>query len=270
MDVTIGIDIGGSNTKLVAVDTHGKLLKSALVDVTCRNLDEQVTALTENEYTIGSIAITGVGAYMVVGDILGITPYRSHEFTAIGLGGLTVSRLNEAIIVSIGTGTAYIHAKTGEYRHIIGTGLGGGTLLGLSGKLLGTQDFFEIEALAKTGDLGKVDLTIGETTQGTLPSLDPNLTASNLASIKTNAAASDLALGVINMVLQAVGTMSILAAKSVGINNIVLTGALSGAWFAAPVYQLFQSVYGYNFTIPENSIYSTAIGAALDCMENKA
>lgn len=269
MDVIIGIDIGGTNIKIAAIDRDGQLLKGRMLDASCDNLDGEVLEMAENGgFNVGAIAITGVGSYRVTGDIMGITPFKSHEFTAIGLGGLTASGLDEAIVVSMGTGTAFIHAKNGDYRHIIGTGVGGGTLLGLCGKLVGTSDYREIETLVKDGDLGKVDLTVGEITKDTLPSLDPGLTASNLASIKPDAGASDLALGVLTMVLHTVGTMSILAAKSAGIRDIVLTGAVSGAEIAPEVYELFCRTYGYSFCIPASAVYSTAAGAALDCLEH--
>lgn len=270
MDVIIGIDIGGTNTKIASVDSDGQLLSGCMLDASCTDLEGEVSKMAESGgFNVHSIAITGVGSYRVEKDIIGITPFRSHEFTAIGLGGLTAAGLDEAIIVSMGTGTAFIHAKNGEYRHIIGAGVGGGTLLGLCEKLVGTGDYGEIEALAAGGDLSKIDLTMGEITQGTLPSLDPNLTASNFAGVKPDAGASDLALGVITLVLHTVGTMSILAAKSAGIRDIVLTGAVSASVIAPEVYELFSHIYGYNFQIPSNAVYSTAIGAALDCMKHK-
>ena len=58
--------------------------------------------------------------------------YRKvDEFHAIGKGGLFLTGLTRAIIVSMGTGTAFIIADQNGEKHIGGTGIGGGTLLGL-------------------------------------------------------------------------------------------------------------------------------------------
>lgn len=267
MEVTIGIDVGGSNTKIAAVNSEGKLISYRVIDAALKDIEEQVCGLVRlGGYSVDNIAITGVGSYRINDDFLGKNPYKSHEFTAIGLGGLTASGLNEAIVVSMGTGTAFIHSKGDEHQHIIGTGVGGGTLLGLCRTMAGTGDIHKIEELVKDGNLGKVDLTMGEITQSTLPSLDPNLTASNLAGIKADAVEADIALGAMNLVLEVIGTMSILAAMTAGTNDIVLTGFVSGVSRARETYNLFSRTYGYNFIIPENAVCSTAIGAALDCM----
>lgn len=271
MEVTIGIDIGGSNTKIAAVDSEGRLISYRIIDAAREDIEKQVSDLIHSiGCGVDKIAITGVGSYRIGGVFLGKIPHKANEFTAIGLGGLTASGLSEAIVVSMGTGTAFIHSKGNEHRHIIGTGAGGGTLLGLCRLVAGTGDIHEIEELVRNGDLSKVDLTIGEIAKGTLPSLDPNLTASNLAGIKADAAKEDLALGAVNLVLQVVGTMSILAAMSAGIKDIVLTGSVSGVSRAGEIYDMFSRIYGYNFIIPENAACSTAIGAALDCMRQSA
>ena len=43
------------------------------------------------------------------------------EFKAIGLGGLTASNKQNAIIASIGTGTAFIKANNNEIKHLGGS-----------------------------------------------------------------------------------------------------------------------------------------------------
>lgn len=265
MSITVGIDIGGSNIKIAALDRSGALVAASLLDAASLNLEPELERL-QNIYRleIQSIALTGVGAYRAADRLLGLSPVPIHEFTAIGLGGLTVSGLSEALVVSMGTGTAFLHAKSGSYRHILGSGIGGGTLTGLCRLLLGTDKIEEIEALCKKGDAGRVDLTMGEITQGTLPSLASELTASNFASIKPDASETDTAMGVMNLVLQGVGTMSILAAQVAGVRDIILTGAMAGAGPAKKTYALFEKTYGYQFHIPKNAVYATAIGAALD------
>ena len=64
------------------------------------------------------------------GDIYGIPTEQVEEFTAVGVGGLALSGVEKAVVVSMGTGTAFVWAQRGgEVRHLCGSGVGGGTLL---------------------------------------------------------------------------------------------------------------------------------------------
>jgi hypothetical protein len=63
----------------------------------------------------------------------------------------------------MGTGTALVHAKRGgEMRYLGGTGVGGGTIMGLSRLLLQAESIEHIADYAETGDLSKIDLRIGD------------------------------------------------------------------------------------------------------------
>jgi type II pantothenate kinase len=56
--------------------------------------------------------MTGVGASFVKRDLYGLNCARVPEFDSIGRGGLYLSGLGEAIVVSMGRGTAIVHAKS--------------------------------------------------------------------------------------------------------------------------------------------------------------
>jgi len=265
MDIILGIDVGGSNTKVVALDKSAALQFSFLIDNNYGDIKaEIVRRIREKDCRILKIALTGIGSHKIGDKLLGVPTVAVDEFTAIGLGGLQLSGLDEAVVASMGTGTAFVHAKGDRFEHIIGTGVGGGTLLGLCGKLIGANDIKSIESLSKGGNLSRVDLTIGEISGET--SLPSNLTASNFAGVKPDACDSDFVLGTMNLVLQVVGTMSILSCMSVGTRNIVLTGAMTRASLAESAYKLFSETYGYNFVIPPHATFATAVGAALKVM----
>lgn len=61
---------------------------------------------------------------------------KMEEFQAIGYGGLKLSGLTDALVVSMGTGTAYVRAGKDGMKHIGGSGVGGGTLMGLASRLV--------------------------------------------------------------------------------------------------------------------------------------
>ena len=73
----------------------------------------------------------------------------------------------------------------------------------------------------------------------------------------------DIALGIINMIFETIGMMGIFAARSEGVENIVLTGNLSRLTQANEIFMSLKELFGVNFIIPENSQFATAIGAAL-------
>mgnify|MGYP000822354571 CR=1 FL=1 len=136
MGVILGIDIGGSSTKIVGLHENG-----TVIDMLRVKAEDPLTSLygalgnflathSLKLTDIGHIALTGVGASYVDGDIYGVRTIKVEEFPSVGVGGLALSRKERAVVVSMGTGTSLLWAeKGGEIRHIIGSGIGGGTLL---------------------------------------------------------------------------------------------------------------------------------------------
>ena len=262
----LGIDIGASNTKIVGLDKNKEIIHTLFLthsdDVT--PLADRILAhILFDTSKLTSIALTGVGAYQMPETMFGVSLTRVHEFESTGLGGTTLSGLSDTLIVSMGTGTSFIYAKDGDYRHVIGSGIGGRTLLGLCGKLSDTQDMPTLESLAREGALSQVDLTIGEIAPDGHLGLAPDLTASNFGSVKPDATASDLVLGAYNLVFQAVGTISVLAARGQGTEDVVVVGTLATSSFAKEMFARFSKAYGLRYTIPTHAMFATAYGAAL-------
>jgi hypothetical protein len=166
----------------------------------------------------------------------------------------------------MGTGTAIVHAmQDGSYEYIGGTGVGGGTLMGLSRLMLSAESISELEALADGGDLNKIDLKIKDLVKGdAMSALSRELTASNFANVSLGATKDDIALGIMNLVFETVGMVSIFAARSRGVKDVVLTGNVTNIPQCKKKYEEFNTLgYGVNFVIPERSGFATAIGAAL-------
>ena len=134
----------------------------------------------------GFLAVTG-GRHLELGDFIDSMPIvHVNEIEAIGEGTMSLSGLNEkesTIIVSAGSGTACIHAHMGKYTHCSGTGVGGGTVLGLSKLLLGTSDPIEIAALAEKGSESEVDLILEDVVSGPIGQLPSTTTAVNFGKV---------------------------------------------------------------------------------------
>ncbi len=270
----VGIDVGGSTTKIVGFAPGGKLLSPILVQAT-----DPVTSIygafgkftLENELAldeIDRIMMTGAGSRAVKSKIYNHECKTVSEFASTGIGGLYLSGLDEAIVVSLGTGTAIIHAKRTPDGAITdylgGTGVGGGTILGLSKKMLGVGSIDNLEQLSEEGDLGQVDLRIKDISKsGTFKGVNEDLTASNFGNLSDLATNGDIARGIINMVAETVAMMSIFAARSFGLKDIVMTGNLTTVKTVRDTFASLAPTFGVNFIVPEMSQYGTVIGAAL-------
>lgn len=268
MSRVIGIDIGGSTTKIVGF-FQDKLFSPFLVKATDpvssvygalgRFLTENRLQLTE----VDRIMMTGVGASFINEKIFGIPTYKVDEFLAIGLGGLFLSNLSKAIIVSMGTGTAFIVADGSHTSHLGGTGVGGGTLLGLSNRMLNIRNFDDIIETANEGDLSHIDLSIADITHDSLVNLPPETTASNFGKTLDLATKADVALGIINLVFQTIGTLAVFAARNEKVNNVVLTGNLTNVPQAKGVFDSLSQLFKINYHIPPHAEFATAAGATL-------
>lgn len=269
--VIIGIDIGGSTTKIVGFTSEGthKLIEPLSVKAT-----DPVTSvygafgkfLTQNNLELSDIekvSITGVGSKYITKPLYSLPCQNVPEFECIGLGGLYLSNLNEAIVVSMGTGTALVHATRGkDIEYLGGTGVGGGTLVGLSDRLFGMTNPEHISELAKGGNLDNIDLRIKDITPGNY-SLPENMTAANFGKVKDLATKEDVALGLINMIFETVGMMAVFNSRMHNVRDIVLTGNLTQISQAPTTFTTLSEMFDINFMIPERAQYSTVIGAAL-------
>ena len=269
MSVVIGIDVGGSTTKIVGYTDGGKLVSMLKVEAA----DPQTSAygalgkfINQNGLALSDVTriiLTGVGASLFNKDVYGIATSVVDEFQAIGLGGLELSGKKEGLIVSMGTGTAFVRAGAGGIYHIGGSGVGGGTVLGLCGKMCGATSFKTVEEMAEMGSLAKVDLNIKDISSATISTLTPDTTASNFGKLEDDASHEDITLGVLNMTFQTIGMMAVFACRNDRVKDVILTGTLSQVPFAKKVFEALRKMHGINFIIPDNALYATATGAAL-------
>ena len=268
MRIKVGLDIGGSTTKIVGMN-DGNIIAREIV----RAADPVTSAFGAvgkliNDHSLSvndieQINITGVGSGFPQTPILGIKTVIIEEFKATGLGGLYLSGLNHAVVVSMGTGTAYLEATKDKVRHIIGSGVGGGTLVGLGLALTGTSDAVKLSDMATSGDILKCDLTIGDITKNGVTGLPMNVTASNFGKAADDLSREDKMAGVFNLVYQAVGTVAVMASRQCNVKDIVFTGQLTDLKECEQYLLPFEDLYGVNMIIPENAVYATALGSCL-------
>ena len=275
----IGIDVGGTTTKIVGFRKNAQGERELIAPQFVRATDPMTSIYgafgkftAENGLgldDIERIMMTGAGSSNVRNGIYNLPSHAVPEFSSSGIGGLYLSGLREAIVVSMGTGTALIHAEKNDEKYNIqylgGTGVGGGTLVGLSRRMLGVDSIEHIEQLCMEGNLDNIDLRIKDISQNhSYHGINENLTAANFGKVSDMATPSDLALGIANMVAETVAMMAIFAARSYGLKDIVLIGNLTTIGPIRSVFEGLSDSFGVHFLIPQNAQFGTVIGAALN------
>lgn len=259
----IGVDVGATATKIVAMEGDRLVFEKSFLasgDNICRVIENAIIESGFSTEKVELLALTGVGAEKCRFESILAPLISVPEIEATGEGGTWLTGVKDAVVVSIGTGTSLVLAKNGVCRHIGGSGVGSGTLRGLSKKLFGTDSLIELFTLAEKGSRYTVDITIGDLFSGT-DTLPRDLTASNLAKASEEASSADWAKAVINTVLEVAGSHGALACAGFGVDTVILTGGVTVTSLAADIYDNFERLYKLRYIIPPHSAYATAIGA---------
>ena len=212
---------------------------------------------------ISRIMITGAGATKIDGELFGIPTEKVSEITAIGTGGMFLSGKDNIVIVNIGTGTAVIEARKDKIIHLGGSGVGGGTILGLAKRLLSLSSFADIMELAESGNLEPVDLLLEDIMAMDLSFLNKKTTVSNFGKMLDTTRNEDIALGIINLVYQVIGMIAVFAARSRNIDKVIVTGSGSHNPLGQQMLSEITRLHSIAFEYPEDAEYTTAIGAGL-------
>ena len=277
MSIILGIDVGGSTTKIIgkASDSNSGSKTDGIIGMLQVRAADQITSMYGaignflskhglHPKDISKVYLTGVGASFINEQVYGIETQKVSEFKAIGQGALSLTGLDEALVVSMGTGTAFVRAEKNNTTHLGGSGVGGGTIIGLGSQLLGKSDVDAIIALAESGDLKNIDLSVSDILGAEVKSLPADLTAANFGKIKSTASQSDIALGLLNMIYETAGMLAIFALKNDTTKNIIITGTLATFPQAKPVFKKFSNLTPHTFIIPDNAVFATALGAVMD------
>lgn len=274
MGIVIGIDVGGSTTKIVGIEE--KQIKSPMFVKATDPVTSLFGAFGKYIYdnnislsNIEKVILTGVGSAYINQPLYGLPTAKTDEFFANGLGAQYMTGLEDLLVVSMGTGTSLVRVHGQKIEHVGGLGIGGGTILGLSKLLLKTQDFHQIATLAKQGSLNEIDLQIKDITPHPLPGLPMDATASIFGKADANAKVENIALGIVHMVLQTIGQGAVFALMNTGVKDIVLIGNLTQLPQCLDIFPRLEEMSGVRFLIPTYAEYRTAIGAALCYIKNR-
>ncbi|MEQ1690391.1 MAG: Fumble domain-containing protein [Gemmatimonas sp.] len=264
----VAIDFGASNTDVVVRDAA--LMRRWNVPSQGQPDEARVRevlalgALTPSD--VDWIAVTGGNRERIPETIDGRPVRRIDEVRSIGTGGLALAGVARAIVTSAGSGTAVIEAGPEGSRHVTGTGVGGGTLVGLGRMLLNITDPHVLDELARSGSPTGLNLTIGEVLGGAIGTLPPDTTAVNFGRVARqpiDATPADTAAALVNMVGQVIAIIAINAARATKCDDIVIVGHLSDLPSIRETFRRVGQFYSATLRVPEFGGYATATGALL-------
>ncbi len=260
----LGIDFGSTTTKIVLMDNY-KIIEKYRIERE-ESYEDILDKMDLSRVT--KIMTVGTGASYIEGDIKGIPTEYVEEFKAVALGGYFLSNLEECMVVSLGTGTSFMYVNRDRREHAGGTGIGGALLQSMAKYGLNMENVNDFLELAVKGDINRTDLLIKDISKVDIDNLIGDVTAANMAKITRESRPEDYAFGISNLVFQNVGVMAVMADRPYSTKKVVVMGSIGQSKVARYCFDEVGNLFGYEFIIPEDSVYGVAIGAILYGDEN--
>ena len=275
MGKVIGIDTGGTLTKLAYLNQEGQLMLEVFPSNNMVLVKEWLEAHPEVE----EIGLTG-GRTEQLREMLqtmkNIEYLVEFEATLKGVQYLMKKEgheLEEAIITNIGTGTSIHHMKGKGHSRVGGTGIGGGTLIGLSTIMTGVSSFEEVTTLVENGKRDHIDLLVKDIYQGMDTPISGTLTASNFGKVgitkNEQYRTEDLLATTQGLVGEVITTLSIQLAEQFESEHIVYIGStLTNNPHLKTVIANYTVLKNHTPIFLKDCGFSGAVGALLNSIEH--
>lgn len=263
----IGIDAGGTLLKIIYKYDGKRHLEKRLSTEIDQFIEELNTKYTEDD-----IYITGGKAeYMRHRLTMPVELSIEFDTTYKGLKLLMQEQgytIDKFVYLNVGTGTSFHQADKDGQKRVGGSGVGGGTLIGLSRLLTGINDFDDIVKLAKNGNRDFIDLKVHHIYAGEKSPLSGDLTASNFGNVKPdgleNTRPEDQLQSVIALVAETVSTIGISLAEGFNTQDIVYIGStFLENEVMTDIINRYVRLKGMAPHIIQDGEFSGAIGATL-------
>lgn len=231
MTNTIGIDAGGTLTKLAYMNDQHEI---QLLHFPSNDLQSVLDWINQNN--IVEIGLTGGRTEqikMMLDKANSVHYIVEFEATLKGVRYQLEKEghhFNKSIITNIGTGTSIHYMDAEKHMRIGGTGVGGGTLIGLALLTTGIHNYEDVLKLAKKGNREGIDLLVQDIYQGmdSPIELKPTLTASNFGKVGikevTKYETEDVLATVQGLVGEVITTLSIQLANQMDTEHIIYIG----------------------------------------------
>ncbi len=214
--MNIGIDVGGSFTDCVVMDA-GKVVFS--FSVLSAEFDPEILKkqLAEKNIPFENVFATGKKR-----DLGGVDSVYVDEISCIGRGAFYLSHLEDCVVASVGTGTALVAVSGDDFFHLGGTGVGGGTLEGLS-QLLLKSSLLSVHQLANNSP-ESMDLSVLDVLGDDIGVLSQDATASNFGGWTKPVSPGAIGYSIFSMVGETVGVAASLACQKENVSTAVFVG----------------------------------------------
>jgi type II pantothenate kinase len=262
----IGIDAGGSLIKIAYHEHENLHIK------TYSNSElEQVTSWLSQVSSDVTIYATG-GKAGFFKNLQSDSCRIIEEFEAVAKGSRYLLqeekgiRDEEFILVNIGTGTSIFHVTKDSYERVLGSGIGGGTLMGLGYLITGKADFHLFTSMAASGDNRNSDLLVRDIYAPDEPPIFGDLTAANFGKAHLNKAATehDYLASVMHVIGETIILLAGQAAARKQMKRIVFVGStLTNNKALQAVLSSFRQALSYEPIFLEQGSHAGAIGALL-------
>ena len=259
----LGVDIGSSTTKII--EYENEKIKNKIILREGFSKEKLDKFILENNINVEKIVFTGIGASKINTENFSVPVSFVDEFTAIAKGGLYLAGKEEALVASVGTGTAFIEVNETKVKHLGGTGVGAGTLFNICKRMLNIDSFDKIESLAKIGNVEKIDLRIKDITSDEIPTLPLDLTLSNFGKFEEDSKDEDIVIGLINMIFEVIGMMAVFITSNMNVKDVILIGNITVLPGVKYVLDRIEKVQNVKFIVPENSEFAVVLGAIKSC-----
>ncbi|WP_102262806.1 type II pantothenate kinase [Mesobacillus jeotgali] len=266
MNNRLGIDAGGSLIK-IAYEENGRL---HLRKQPNRDMDDglgwlKLVAANKKVSLTGGRAGKIKAEYFPDAEIV-------DEFTTACEGanylmmkeGLTNG--GKSLLVNIGTGTSWFIIEGEHYDRVLGSGIGGGTFMGMGKLLADRSDFASLVNLSDSGDKGNVDLLVKDIYHPEEPPIPGDLTASNFAKSEAiaSSSAADKMASVLNMISETITLLTVQAAALHDTKKVIFIGStLAGNKPMQESLDYYCKMSGLEPIFLQNGEFSGAIGAIL-------
>ncbi|MGE6752959.1 type II pantothenate kinase [Rossellomorea sp. NPDC071047] len=256
----IGVDAGGTLTKVV-YEENGRLHYKTFTSEQQGSVLQWLTIPAQNHklYITGGKAEKWAEAFPQV-RIVG-------EFKAVCRGAKLLLKeekndLNQFILINIGTGTSIFKVDENGCERLLGSGLGGGTLMGLGGLLTGESDYYELVRLSKEGKRELVDLSVGDVYETMNSPVPQHLTAANFAKGDSSSKKEDKLRALTNLIAETIILLASQASQAHNIEHFVFIGSTlkSNPALKEDLIQ-FQDMLSYTPLFPEKGAYAGSLGA---------
>ncbi|MGE8203951.1 type II pantothenate kinase [Heyndrickxia sp. NPDC080065] len=259
----LGIDAGGTFFK-IAYEENQRLHTKSFLTKKMKDAITWINLLAPN----AKKNVTGGKAGEIQSLLSGATSISEFDATSKGTSFLLNKEHNKTIerylIVSVGTGTSILLIEDNQPSRLLGTGLGGGTFLGLGGIISGENDYDKLIDMANAGDRLSIDLVVSDIyTQG-LSAIGNDLTAANFGKVTTkiNYNKQDAMAALVNMIAETLCLLVSNAATQHQIQNVVYVGgALARNTPLKQAIHKYQKMLGLETLFLTSGQYAGAIGA---------